>query len=134
MSNTRKSTNRCIINESYKPSQEFRAGRLPPLKQVIERRLFFKDYKKDDVQRLISKELFDLWIKCNVYPVTVNAIKHRLHNQVREFSRLLNYDKKKRKLAKYQADAQKFVGDGTKLFDIFQTDPKLLAETEKNTS
>ena len=73
-------------------------------------------------------------MKCNIYPVTVNAIKYRLHNQVREFSRLLNYDKKKRKLAEYQAEAQKFMEDCSKLFDIFQSDPKLLAETKKNTS
>ena len=131
MSNTRKSTNKYIINECYKPSEEFPAGRLPTLKQVIERCLFFKDYKTSDVQGTVSKELFELWVACNVYPVSVHAIKNKLNIQVKEFSRLLNYDKKKRNLAKYQTDAQKFIEDGSNLFDIFQTDPKLLAKTEK---
>ena len=38
--------------------------------QVIERCLFFKDYKTSDVQGTVSKELFDLWLACNVYPVS----------------------------------------------------------------
>src|SRR5215469_8862237 len=78
MSNTRKSINKYIINECYKPSEEFPAGRLPTLKQVIERCLFFKDYKTSDVQGTVSKELFDLWLACNVYPVSVHAIKNKL--------------------------------------------------------
>ena len=49
MTNTRKSTDRYIINECYKLSEEFSTGRLPTLKQVIERCLFFKDYETDDV-------------------------------------------------------------------------------------
>jgi len=44
---------------------------------------------------------------------------------------LLNYDKKKRNLAKYQTDAQKFIEHGSNLFAIFQTDSKLLAKKEK---
>ena len=60
MSNTGKSTDRYIINECYKPSEKFPAGRLPTLKHVIEKCLLFKDYKTDDVQRKVIKELFDL--------------------------------------------------------------------------
>ncbi|KAL7629927.1 UNVERIFIED_CONTAM: hypothetical protein RMT77_019953 [Armadillidium vulgare] len=127
---TRNSVKKFLINECYKASEEFPPGRLPTLKQVLERCLFFKEYRTENVQREVSEELYNLWIKYNVYPISANAIKMRLNNHLKEFSRLLNYDKKKQG-PKFKLDASKFIEDSKKLFDIFQKDHKILAAAER---
>ena len=55
-------SNKDILDECFKPLEEFPFGKLPTLKQVIERCLYFKDYRKDSVQREVSEELFSLWV------------------------------------------------------------------------
>jgi hypothetical protein len=115
---TRKSKNKYLIEECYKPSEEFLPGRLPTLKQVIERCLYFEDYRKDSVLREVSEELFNLWVKCNVYPISSLAIQKRLNNHIKQFYRLVNYDKKKRGPT-FKLDASKFTNTSNKLFDIY---------------
>ncbi|KAL7631030.1 UNVERIFIED_CONTAM: hypothetical protein RMT77_018684 [Armadillidium vulgare] len=127
---TRNSVKKFLINECYKASEEFPPGRLPTIKQVLERCLFFKEYRTENVQREVSEELYNLWIKYNVYPISANAIKMRLNNRLKEFSRLLNYDKKKQG-PKFKLDASKFIEDSKKLFDIFKKDHKILAAAER---
>ena len=55
---TRKTANKYIVDECFKPLQKFPFGKLPTLKQVLERYLYFKDYRKDSVLRDVSVELF----------------------------------------------------------------------------
>ena len=98
---------------------------------MLERCLYFKDYRNDSVQRKVSEEVFDLWIKFNVCPISVLGIKNRLSTHIKDFYKLVYYDKKK-KGPKFEIDAANFIEESNKLFDIYQKDQKKLAETEKN--
>ena len=73
---TRNSVSKFLINECYKVSEEF-PPRLPTLKQVLERYLFFKEDRTENVQREVNEEVYNLWIKYNVYPISANAIQMR---------------------------------------------------------
>ena len=101
-------SNKYILDECFKPLEEFPLGKLPTLKQVLERCLYFKDYRKDSVQREVSEELFNLWVNYNVYPISVIGIKTKLSSYIGKFYKFVNYDKKKRG-QKYETDAAGFI-------------------------
>ena len=86
------------MNESFKPSEKFPFGKLPTLKQVLERCLYFKNYRKDSVQRDVSVELFNLWVNYNVYAISVIRIKTKLSSYIEIFYKFVNYDKKRTKI------------------------------------
>ena len=90
-------SNKYILYECFKPLEEFSFGKLPTLKQVLERCLYFKDYRKDSVQREVSEELFNLWVNYNVYPISVIGIKTKLSSYIGKFYKFVNYDKKKKR-------------------------------------
>ena len=110
--------------------KKFPRGKLPTLKEVIGRCLFVGNFKSDATLVLVAKELQELWIECNVYPFSMQAIKKKIKQDIQEYSRLCKYDKKKRG-AKYQNDLEVFLKKVSELVDIFQNDKKLLSETEK---
>ena len=123
-------SNKYILDECFKPLEEFPLGKLPTLKQVLERCLYFKDYRKDSVQREVSEELFNLWVNYNVYPISVIGIKTKLSSYIGKFYKFVNYDKKKRG-QKYETDEAGFIEEANQLFDVLQKDHKKLAEIEK---
>ena len=118
------------MNECFKPLEEFPFGKLPTLKQVFERCLYFKDYRRDSVLREVSEELFNLWVEYNVYPISVIGIKTKLSSYIGKLYKFINYDRKKRG-QKYETDAAGFIEEANQLFDIYQKDHKKLAEIEK---
>jgi len=127
---TANKSNKYIVDECFRPLEEFPFGKLPTLKQVLERCLYFKDYRKDSVQRDVSVELFNLWVNYNVYPISVIGIKTKLSSYIENFYKFVNYDKKKRG-QKYETDAGGFIEEANQLFDVHQKDHKKLAEIEK---
>ena len=76
--------------------KKFPRGKLPTLKEVIGRCLFVGNFKSDATLVLVAKELEELWIECNVYPISTQAIKKKIKQDIQEYSRLCKYDKKKR--------------------------------------
>ena len=87
----------------------------------------------DKTLTIVSEELFNLWIKYSVYPISIAGIRRRLKTEMTEFSRLYRYDKKKRK-EKYNSDVHNFLEKTKIFFDVFQKDKNLRSETEKNPS
>ncbi|KAL7646032.1 UNVERIFIED_CONTAM: hypothetical protein RMT77_002933 [Armadillidium vulgare] len=127
---TANKSNKYIVDECFRPLEEFPSGKLPTLKQVLERCLYFKDYRKDSVQSDVSVELFNLWVNYNVYPISAIGIKTKLSSYIEKFYKFVNYDKKKRG-QKYETDAGGFIEEANQLFDVHQKDQKKLAEIEK---
>ena len=83
------------MDEFFKPLKKFPLGKLPTLKQVLERCLYFKGYRKEDVQRDVSVELFNLWVNY-VHPISVIRIKTKLSSYIKNCYKFANYNKKKR--------------------------------------
>ena len=111
------------MDECFKPLVKFPFGKLPTLKQVLERCLYFKDYRKDSVQRDVSVELFNLWVNYNVYPISVISIKTKLSSHIKRFF--------KKRIQKCETDAAGFIEEANQLLDVHQKDHKKLAEIEK---
>ena len=114
---TRNATDKIFGKERFAPIQKFSLGKLPTLKETIDRCLTFKDYKTDGIIRAVSEELLNLWITYNAQPISVNSINKRLKTMVVEFNRLVRYDKRRRG-KKYKKDVDIFSKKQT-LFLIF---------------
>ena len=130
MHRTRKQSEKVKGNEKFTPIDAFPLGKLPTLKNVIDRCLYHKNCLTDKTLTIVSDELFNLWIKYNVYAISIAGIRRRLKNEMTEFSRLYRYDKKKRE-KKYNSDVHKFLKKTKILFDVFQKDKNLRSEMEK---
>ena len=127
---TRQITDKVIGNEKFVPIDGFPVGKLPTLKNVIDRCLYYRNYLTDKTLTTVSEEVFKLWIKYNVYPISIAGIRKILRTEMTEFSRLYRYDKSKRE-QKYYSDVDKFLGKTKNLFDVFQKDKNLRSEMEK---
>ena len=127
---TRKQCDKVIGNEKFVPIDGFPLGKLPTLKNVIDRCLYYKNYLTDKTLTTVSEELFDRWIKYNVYAISIAGIRKRLRTEMTEFSRLYRYDKSKRE-QKYYSDVDKFLEKAKILFNVFQKDKNLRSEMEK---
>ena len=127
---TRQITDKVIGNEKFVPIDGFPLGKLPTLKNMIDRCLYYRNYLTDKTLTTVSEEVFKLWIKYNVYPISIAGIRKKLRTEMTEFSRLYRYDKSKRE-QKYYSDVDKFLGKTKNLFDVFQKDKNLRSEMEK---
>ena len=78
------------------------------MKNVIIRCLYYKNHLNDKTLTAISEELFNRWIKHNVYPISIAGIRKRLRIEMTEFNRLYRYDKSKRE-QKYYSDVSRFL-------------------------
>ena len=105
-------------------------GKLPNLKEVVGKCLTFKDYKTDGIKKVVLKELHNLWITYNVYPISVNGIHKQLKTMIMEFNKRVQYDKKKRS-KNYKNDVDIFLKKNNTFFDIYQPDPEHFSDTEK---
>ena len=80
-------SNKYILDECFKPLEEFPLGKLPTLKQVLERCLYFKDYRKDSVQREVSGEVFNLWVNYKHYVITGEPGKYQAPINYKNFKK-----------------------------------------------
>ena len=127
----RKQRDKVIGNEKFVPIDGFFLGKLPTLKNVITKCLYYRNYLTDKTLTTVSEELFNRWINYNVYPISIAEIKKRLRIEMTEFSRLYRYDKSKPE-KKYYSDVSRFLEKTKKLFNVFQKDQKLRLEIEKD--
>ena len=128
---TRKQCNKVIGNKKFVPINGFFLGKLPTLKNVITRCFYYRNDLTDKTLKTVSEELFNRWIKYNVYPISIAGIRKRLRTEMTEFSKLYRCDKSKQE-QKYYSDLRRFLEKTKKLFDVFQMDQKLRSEMEKD--
>ena len=82
----RKQCDKVIENEKFVPIDGFFLGKLPTLKNVITRCLYYRNYLTDKTLTTVSEELFNRWIKYNVYPISIAGIRKRLRTEMTEFN------------------------------------------------
>ena len=54
---TANKSNKYIVDERFKPLEKFPFGKLPTLNQMLERCLYFKDYRKDCSERCYCRTI-----------------------------------------------------------------------------
>ena len=113
------------MDECFKPLEEFPFGKLPTLKQVLERCLYFKNYRKDSVQRDVSVELFNLWVNYNVYPIYVIGIKTKLSSYIENFYKFIKEQNLKVNFSDLALQAKKLKDRSDKLLKIYNSNVKL---------
>ena len=85
---TRKQCDKVIGNEKFVPINGFFLGKLPTLKNVIIRCLYYRNYLTDKTLTTVCEGFFNRWIKYNVYPISIARIRKRLRTEMTEFRRL----------------------------------------------
>ena len=84
----------------YEIREEFRSGILPRQKEILEYLLIIKiklTGKHVDNSREVAMDLKLQWIYCNVYPLTVNAIKQRIDSIFDEYTYLMEVSNDEKK-------------------------------------
>ena len=89
---TRKQCYKVTRREDFIPIEGFLHEKLSTLKNVIHRRIYYKNRK---TLTTVPEELFNSWAKYNVYPISIAGISKRLRTEMTEFSILYRYDKSK---------------------------------------
>ena len=64
-------------------------------RQVIERTMYEDNYLQRSNSAIVAKELVDLWIWSNVYPVHEVTVTNRIFEMISQFSELDRWPKKK---------------------------------------
>ena len=123
---TRKSStkrvHRCENYYEYKSRDHFNPGILPTKQDVLERLLFEDNWRQKEAATTVAEELYVIWVHCNVYCVSVNAITWRISKLVEEFRKVDAIPKKRRLGEAFEQKVKTFLEDFNKLFDIFCQD------------
>ena len=123
---TRKSSTkrarRCENYYEYKSRDYFNPGILPTKQDVLERLLFEDNWRQKEAATTVAEELYVIWVHCNVYCVSVNAITWRISKLVEEFCKVDAIPKKRRLGEAFEQKVKTFLEDSNKLFDIFCQD------------
>ena len=115
----------CSSCVKYEIREEFRSGILPRQKEILEYLLTIKTKltgKHVDDSREVVMDLKLQWIYCNVYPLTVNAIKKRIDSIFDEYTYLMKVSNNKKKDT-YWNRYSVFINNQTSICDII-ADPK----------
>ena len=115
----------CSSCIKYEIREEFRSGILPRQKEILEYLLTIKTKltgKHVDDSREVVMDLKLQWIYCNVYPLTVNAIKKRIDSIFDEYTYLMKVSNNKKKDT-YWNRYSVFINNQTSICDII-ADPK----------
>jgi len=91
--------------------------KIPTKRDVIERVLNEENFLQQSAAGVVAKELINVWIFCNVYPVNEITVKQQIFALMKTFSSIDRYSKKRGK-SFLQKEAE-FMRDMDELFDIF---------------
>ena len=117
----------CSSCIKYEIREEFRSGILPRQKEILEYLLTIKmklTGKHVDNSREVAMDLKLQWVYCNVYPLTVNAIKEKIDSIFDEYTYLMKVPNDKKKDT-YWNRYSVFINNQTSICDII-ADPKYI--------
>ena len=120
------------IEEVFPIIKKWDEKKLPTYKEVIGlvREKIDKGYPYDEAITGVSLCLHKHWIKCNIYPITYVSTKARLTKVINEFRTITRtHESKRGKL--WRAKYHDLKNKATKLFDIFNENPKKRKKLEK---
>ena len=108
----------------FHSNEKLPSEKLPTKRDVIERVLNEENFLKQSAAGVVAKELINIWIFCNVYPVNEITVKQKIFVLLKTFSSSDRYSKKKHGKSFLQKEAE-FMRDMDELFDIFCSDNQL---------
>ena len=114
----------------FHSKEKLPSEKLPTKRDVIERILNEENFLQQSAAGVVAKELINICIFCNVYPVNEKIVKQDIFALVKTFSSINRYSKKKRGKSFLQKEA-KFMTDMDELFDIFCSDNQQRRQLEK---
>ena len=80
----------------FHSKEKLPSEKLPTKRDVIERVLNEKNFLQQSAAGVVAKELINIWIFCNVYPVNEITVKQKMFALMKTFSSIYRYSKKKR--------------------------------------
>ena len=135
---TRKATTRVCERQSkysLKSTATFPQCVLPTKRDVLQRLLHERNWRKTSAAVTVAYELSGCWIHCNVYCISINGIVSRIQTMVKDFHKIESQPKKGKKgattSATFENDMKKFLSDIEELFDVFCNDKKQLQKLEE---
>ena len=124
-----------IILKTVTPSQ---IVFFQPKRDVLQRLLHERNWRTRAAAVIVANELYERWIHCNVYCISVVGIVFRILTLVKDFRQIESQPKKGKKgfntSATLNYDMTKFLHDIEESFDIFcndQTQQRKLEEISK---
>ena len=128
---TRKAVTRvCERQRKYlfKSCDSFPIGFLPTKRDVLQRLHHERNWRTRAAAVIIANELYERWIHCNVYCISVDGIVSRILTLVKDFRQIESQPKKGKKefntSATFNYNMTEFLRDIEELFDIFCNDQK----------
>jgi len=115
---------------AFHSKEKLPSEKLPTKRDVIERVLNEENFLQQSAARVVAKELINIWIFCNVYPVNAITVKQKMFALMKTFSSIDRYSKKKRGKSFLQKEAE-FMRDMDEIFDIFCSDDQQRRQLEK---
>jgi len=115
-----------VFHKEKLPSEKLSTKR-----DVIEHVLNEENFLQQSAARVVAKELINIWIFCNVYPVNEITVKQKIFALMKTFSLIDCYSKKRGK-SFLQKEAE-FMGDMDELFNIFFSDYQQRRQLINNT-
>ena len=111
-------------------NEKLPSEKLPNKRDVIERVLNEENFLQQSAAGVVEKELINIWIFCNVYPVNEITVKQKIFALMKTFSSIDRYSKKKCGKSFLQKEAE-FMREMDELFDIFFSDDQQRKQLEK---
>ena len=128
---TRKAITRvCEHQGKYlsKSCGSFSNGVLPTKRDVLKRLLYERNCRTRAAAVIVAKELYECWIHCNVYCISVDDMVFKILTLVKDFQQIESQPKKEKKgfntSATFNYNMTEFLHDIEELFDIFCNDQK----------
>ena len=121
----RKAATRICKSEGFyefTSKDSFTKNILPTKRDVLQRMLHESHWQTKVAYEVVAQELVDVWVFCNVYHVSANAVALRLETLAKSFKKLHSQPKNRRKSDNYSKLVANFMADVDNLFDIFCKD------------
>ena len=97
-------------------NEKLPSEKLPTKRDEIERVLNDENFLQQSAAGVVAKELINIWIFCNDYPVNEITVKQKNFALMKTFSSIDRYSKKKRGKSFLQKEAE-FMRDMNEFFD-----------------
>ena len=123
---TRKaSTTRTCRSEGFyefTSKKSFAKNTLPTKRDVVQRMLHESHWQTKAAFEVAAQELVNVWVFCNVYPITTNAVTLRLETLAKSFKKV--HSQPQNRSVSYFKLVSNFLSDADLLFDSFCKDDK----------
>ena len=104
---TRKAVTRVCERQGkylFKSCDFFANGVLPIKRDVLQRLLHERSWRTRAAAVTVANELYERWIHCNVYCISVDGIMFRILTLVKDFRQIESQSKKGKKRIQHQCD------------------------------